>query len=197
MQNILVAHEKMSEQTAYNIVEDDLREQRGSGRRAQGSDEHQAREPEGERVADSVASRRAQVLQGEGRQDEVSEQLALAPEAPPRSGGVFVSMSASTGGAEEAARHAAIAADGRRSTLTEEQKKRRGVSSKKKRARRTATRAGSRHFIDRARGHHVAVPSVCGGRDRAGLHPAAGARRVRADAHLPAVSRSRSASATA
>ena len=80
--NLLVAHENMDDQIAYNIVKT-MFDQRDELIRVHKEAENFKLENQKTRgVADSVASRRAQVLQGEGRQ----AQLKWMPRRKPRSG---------------------------------------------------------------------------------------------------------------
>ena len=66
--NILVTNDKMTDEVAYNIVKTDLRQEGRPRRRAQGGQELHAREPGQGQLAGPVASRRGEILQGEGRQ---------------------------------------------------------------------------------------------------------------------------------
>ena len=78
--NILVAHEKHGRQDRLQHRQDHLRQARRPDRRAQGSRELQAREPEVRRHADPVPSGRGEVL----RRKRHQAQLSAAPSGDPQ-----------------------------------------------------------------------------------------------------------------
>ena len=71
VQNILVANASMPDKTAYDIVKTFIEKRDELGRRSRRGQEHHAREPVAEELADPVASGRGEVLQRKGCEDVI------------------------------------------------------------------------------------------------------------------------------
>ena len=87
VQNILVANASMPDKVAYDIVKTFIEHQRRSDRRARRGQEHRARQPGAEELADPVASGRGEILHRKRREDVSGAKHRAVKRADRRSAG--------------------------------------------------------------------------------------------------------------